>query len=100
MALASSVIIGAGAVLGINDDDDATTAQQQCLGVRTTKTTETDCHLHLWRLALPAAEAMTMIINAGWATLQLPPVQILLSLLTGLDKDGHTHLAPGYKVRT
>ena len=100
MASASSVTIGAGAALGINVDDDVATAQQQRLGVRMTKTTETDCRLHLWHLAPPVAEAMTTIINAGWATLQPPPVQILLSLLSRLDKDRRTHLAPGYKVRT
>ena len=80
-----------------DNDNDAATAQRQCLGVRTTKTTDTYCCLHLWRLAPPAAEAMTTIINAGWETLQPPPAQVLLLSLSGLDKDGRTHLAPDKK---
>jgi hypothetical protein len=83
---------------GVDNDNDAATAQRQCLGVRTTKTTDTYCCLHLWRLAPPAAEAMMTIINAGWETLQPPLAQVLLSLLSGLDKDGRTHLDPDKKT--
>ena len=37
------------------------------------------------------------IINAGWETLQPPLAQVLLSSLSGLDKDGRTHLDPDKK---
>jgi hypothetical protein len=40
---------------------------------------------------------MMTIINAVWEALKPPPAQVLLSSLSGLDKDGRTHLAPDKK---
>jgi hypothetical protein len=57
---------------GVDDDNDIMKTATACLGGTSTKTTEKNSRLCLWRLAPPAAESMMTTIDAGQASLQPP----------------------------